>query len=38
MPTSMHIVGNLYGEAAILALAKAYQGRTPHHQRQPEVD
>ena len=38
MPTSMHIVGNLYGEAAILALAKAYQGRTTHHQRHPEID
>ncbi len=38
MPTSMHLVGKLYGEAEILALAKAYQGRTTHHQRHPDLD
>jgi Asp-tRNA(Asn)/Glu-tRNA(Gln) amidotransferase A subunit family amidase len=38
MPTSMHLVGNLYGEAALLALAKAFQERTPHHHRHPKVD
>ena len=37
-PTSMHLVGNLYGEAEILALAKAYQDVTTHHHRHPEVD
>jgi len=37
MPTSMHLVGNLYGEAGILALAKAYQDATTHHHRHPEI-
>jgi hypothetical protein len=37
-PTSMHLVGNLYGEAEILALAKAYQDETGHHHRHPELD
>ncbi len=38
MPTSIHLVGRLYGEAALLALAKAFQERTTHHQRYPKVD
>jgi len=38
MPTSIHLVGNLYGEGALLALAKAFQERTTHHQRHPKVD
>jgi Asp-tRNA(Asn)/Glu-tRNA(Gln) amidotransferase A subunit family amidase len=38
MPTSMHIVGKLYGEAPILALAKAYQDRTTYHQSHPKLD
>jgi Asp-tRNA(Asn)/Glu-tRNA(Gln) amidotransferase A subunit family amidase len=37
-PTSMHFVGKLYGEAEILALAKAYQDVTTHHQRHPDLD
>ena len=37
MPTSMHFVGNLYRDADLLALAKAYQDRTTHHQRHPEI-
>jgi Asp-tRNA(Asn)/Glu-tRNA(Gln) amidotransferase A subunit family amidase len=38
MPTSMHLVGNLYGDAQLLALAKAYQDRTTHHQQHPKLD
>lgn len=38
MPTSIHLVGKLYGEAGVLALAKAYQDRTTHHQSHPELD
>jgi Asp-tRNA(Asn)/Glu-tRNA(Gln) amidotransferase A subunit family amidase len=37
-PTSMHLVGNLYAEAEILALAKAFQDRTEHHRRHPELE
>ncbi len=37
MPTSMHLVGNLYGESQLLALAKAYQEKTSHHKRHPEL-
>jgi Asp-tRNA(Asn)/Glu-tRNA(Gln) amidotransferase A subunit family amidase len=37
LPTSMHLVGNLYGDAQILGLAKAYQDRTTHHQRHPDL-
>jgi Asp-tRNA(Asn)/Glu-tRNA(Gln) amidotransferase A subunit family amidase len=36
-PTSMHLVGNLYAEAEILALAKAFQNKTEHHHRHPEL-
>jgi Asp-tRNA(Asn)/Glu-tRNA(Gln) amidotransferase A subunit family amidase len=38
MPTSMHFVGSLYGEAQLLALAKAFQEKTDHHQRHPKLD
>jgi Asp-tRNA(Asn)/Glu-tRNA(Gln) amidotransferase A subunit family amidase len=38
MPTSIHLVGKLYGEAELLALAKAYQERTTHHERHPKLD
>jgi Asp-tRNA(Asn)/Glu-tRNA(Gln) amidotransferase A subunit family amidase len=34
----MHLVGNLYAEAEILALAKAFQDRTEHHRRHPELE
>ena len=38
MPTSMHLVGKLYGEAELLALAKAYQARTAHHRSHPKLE
>ena len=38
MPTSMHLVGKLYGEAELLALAKAYQDRTTHHRSPPKLE
>jgi Asp-tRNA(Asn)/Glu-tRNA(Gln) amidotransferase A subunit family amidase len=38
LPTSMHLVGNLYADASLLALAKAYQNRTNHHQQHPKLD
>jgi Asp-tRNA(Asn)/Glu-tRNA(Gln) amidotransferase A subunit family amidase len=38
MPTSMHLVGKLYGEAELLALAKAYQDRTTHHRSHPKLE
>jgi Asp-tRNA(Asn)/Glu-tRNA(Gln) amidotransferase A subunit family amidase len=38
MPTSIHLVGKLYGEAELLALAKAFQDTTAHHRRHPELD
>ncbi len=38
MPTSMHLVGKLYGEAELLALAKTYQDNTEHHHRHPDLD
>jgi len=38
MPTSMHLVGKLYGEAELLALAKTYQDKTEHHHRHPDLD
>jgi Asp-tRNA(Asn)/Glu-tRNA(Gln) amidotransferase A subunit family amidase len=37
-PTSIHFVGTLYGESQLLALAKAYQEQTRHHQRHPQLD
>jgi Asp-tRNA(Asn)/Glu-tRNA(Gln) amidotransferase A subunit family amidase len=37
MPTSMHFVGNLYGEAQLLALAKAFQEKTDHHRQHPKL-
>jgi Asp-tRNA(Asn)/Glu-tRNA(Gln) amidotransferase A subunit family amidase len=37
-PTSIHLVGNLYGEAKLLALAKAYQDATEHHHKHPKLD
>jgi Asp-tRNA(Asn)/Glu-tRNA(Gln) amidotransferase A subunit family amidase len=36
-PTSIHFVGKLYGEAELLALAKAYQDATDHHLRHPKL-
>jgi Asp-tRNA(Asn)/Glu-tRNA(Gln) amidotransferase A subunit family amidase len=34
-PYSISFIGNLYDEASILLLAKAYQGKTNHHQKHP---
>jgi Asp-tRNA(Asn)/Glu-tRNA(Gln) amidotransferase A subunit family amidase len=34
----IHLVGTLYGEAELLALAKAFQDTTEHHRRHPELD
>jgi Asp-tRNA(Asn)/Glu-tRNA(Gln) amidotransferase A subunit family amidase len=37
MPTSITFTGGLYGEAAALALAKAYQDAAGHHLRHPAM-
>ncbi len=36
-PTSITFTGNLYGEAKLLAVAKAYQDATGHHRRRPSL-
>lgn len=36
-PTSLTLLGNLYDEGAILALAKAYQTATDNHEKQPPI-
>ncbi|MEO5647654.1 MAG: amidase, partial [Chitinophagaceae bacterium] len=36
-PLSITLVGNLYDEASILVAAKAYQQRTDHHKKHPEL-
>jgi Asp-tRNA(Asn)/Glu-tRNA(Gln) amidotransferase A subunit family amidase len=38
IPTSMVFVGKLFGEAEMLALAKAYQDATRWHERHPNLD
>ena len=38
IPTSMVLVGKLFGEAEMLALAKAYQDGTAWHKRHPALD
>lgn len=35
-PQSISILGNLYDEATILAIAKAYQDKTDHNKKHPE--
>lgn len=35
-PNSITLIGNLYDEATILAVAKAYQDVTNHHKKHPE--
>jgi Asp-tRNA(Asn)/Glu-tRNA(Gln) amidotransferase A subunit family amidase len=35
-PLSITLVGNLYDEATILAVAKAFQDKTEHHKKHPE--
>ncbi|MFQ5641394.1 MAG: amidase [bacterium] len=37
-PTSISFVGKLFGEAAMLAVAKAYQDATDFHLRHPELE
>lgn len=37
-PTSLTFTGRLWGEASVLALAKAYQDATGFHQRVPKVE
>lgn len=36
LPVSITLLGNLYDEATILAVAKAYQDKTNHHKKHPE--
>jgi Asp-tRNA(Asn)/Glu-tRNA(Gln) amidotransferase A subunit family amidase len=35
LPASITIIGNLYNEATILAVAKAFQEKTEHHKKHP---
>jgi Asp-tRNA(Asn)/Glu-tRNA(Gln) amidotransferase A subunit family amidase len=37
-PLSLTFLGQLYGEAKMLALARAYQEATDFHHRQPRLD
>jgi Asp-tRNA(Asn)/Glu-tRNA(Gln) amidotransferase A subunit family amidase len=37
-PTSITFVGRLFGEAKLLAFAKAYQDATPHHLKRPPLE
>lgn len=37
-PVSLTFLGNLYGEAKLLALAKAYQDATGFHLRHPTME
>jgi Asp-tRNA(Asn)/Glu-tRNA(Gln) amidotransferase A subunit family amidase len=37
-PLSLTFLGQLYGEAKMLALAKAYQDATDFHRKQPQLD
>ena len=37
-PTSITFVGRLFGEAATLALARAFQNATDHHRKHPPLD
>ena len=37
-PVSFTFLGNLYGEAKLLALARAYQEATGFHKRYPKFD
>ena len=37
-PTSITFTGQLYGEAEVLTVAKAYQDATPFHERHPKLD
>jgi len=37
-PVSLTFLGNLYGEAKMLALAKAYQDATDFHRKHPQLE
>jgi Asp-tRNA(Asn)/Glu-tRNA(Gln) amidotransferase A subunit family amidase len=37
-PLSLTFLGQLYGEARMLALAKAYQDATDFHHQHPQLD
>ena len=37
LPTSISFVGQLFGEAGLLAVAKAYQDATPFHLQHPKL-
>ena len=37
-PLSLTFLGQLYGEAKMLALAKAYQDATDFHRKHPQLD
>jgi Asp-tRNA(Asn)/Glu-tRNA(Gln) amidotransferase A subunit family amidase len=36
-PTSLSFIGQLYGDAEMLALARAYQNATPWHLKHPNL-
>ena len=36
LPQSITLIGNLYDEASIIAVAKAYQDKTDYHKKHPE--
>ena len=36
LPLSITLIGNLYDEASILSVAKAYQDKTYHHKKHPD--
>jgi Asp-tRNA(Asn)/Glu-tRNA(Gln) amidotransferase A subunit family amidase len=37
LPTGITFIGNLYGEAELLLVAKAYQDATDFHRRHPKL-
>jgi Asp-tRNA(Asn)/Glu-tRNA(Gln) amidotransferase A subunit family amidase len=37
-PVSLTFLGNLYGEAKMLAMAKAYQDATDFHRKHPQLE
>lgn len=37
-PTSITFTGKLFGEASVLAVVHAYQGRTDFHRRRPPLE
>jgi Asp-tRNA(Asn)/Glu-tRNA(Gln) amidotransferase A subunit family amidase len=37
IPSSISFIGNLFGEAKALELAKIYQDATDHHKKHPDL-